>query len=88
MLFRLLAFAFAFLLHEVAHFVHMEKRSGPLWYLVAFPVAGALVTALRETSIVFALLIGVFVLKERLSLLKVASTMTTLLGAVLLRFAR
>ncbi|MEO0482560.1 MAG: chloride channel protein [Planctomycetota bacterium] len=40
------AIAFAFLLHEVEHFVHMEKRSGPLWYLVAFPVAGALVTAL------------------------------------------
>ena len=45
----------------------------------------ALVTALRETSIIFALLIGVVFLKERLSLLKVAATATTLIGAILLR---
>ncbi|MDA8020400.1 MAG: DMT family transporter [Thermoanaerobaculia bacterium] len=56
------------------------------WAFTQAPIA--LVTALRETSIVFALLIGVFVLKERLDLAKVASTMTTLLGTVLLRFAR
>lgn len=48
----------------------------------------ALVTALRETSIIFALLIGVGVLHERLSLAKVVSTMTTVLGAALLRFSR
>ncbi|WP_371225482.1 EamA family transporter [Roseovarius sp. 2305UL8-3] len=48
----------------------------------------ALVTALRETSIVFALLIGVLVLKEPLNLLKVIATATTLTGAALLRFAR
>ncbi len=48
----------------------------------------ALVTALRETSIVFALLIGVFMLKERLDLPKVLSTAATLTGAVLLRFGR
>jgi drug/metabolite transporter (DMT)-like permease len=45
----------------------------------------ALVTALRETSIVFALLIGVGVLKERLNLVKVASTLLTLCGAIVLR---
>lgn len=56
------------------------------WAFTQAPIA--LVTALRETSIVFALLIGVFFLKERLDLVKVASTMTTLLGAALLRFAR
>ncbi|MEM9343687.1 MAG: DMT family transporter [Pseudomonadota bacterium] len=56
------------------------------WAFTQAPIA--LVTALRETSIVFALLIGVFFLKERLSLLKVVSTMTTLLGAILLRYAR
>jgi uncharacterized membrane protein len=50
--------------------------------------AYALVTALRETSIVFALLIGVFFLKEKLDLAKVFSTMVTLLGAVLLRFSK
>jgi len=48
----------------------------------------ALVTALRETSIVFALLIGVFFMGERLDLPKVASTMLTLCGAALLRLSR
>ncbi len=56
------------------------------WSFTQAPIA--LVTALRETSIVFALLIGVFFLKERLDLAKVISTLVTLSGAVLLRFAR
>ena len=57
-----------------------------IWAFTQAPIA--LVTALRETSIIFALLIGVFFLKERLDLRKVLSTMTTLLGAALLRMAR
>ena len=57
-----------------------------VWAFTQAPIA--LVTALRETSIVFSLLIGVFVLRERLDLLKVASTATTLAGVGLLRFAR
>ncbi|SHJ47809.1 EamA-like transporter family protein [Shimia gijangensis] len=56
------------------------------WAFTQAPIA--LVTALRETSIVFALLIGVFFLKERLNLAKLLSTFVTLLGAALLRFAR
>lgn len=56
------------------------------WAFTEAPIA--LVAALRETSIVFALVIGVTVLREPLSLAKLASTMTTLLGAMLLRFAR
>ena len=56
------------------------------WAFTQAPIA--LVTALRETSIIFALLIGVFFLKERLNLVKLLSTTTTLVGAVLLRFAR
>lgn len=48
----------------------------------------ALVTALRETSIVFALLIGVGVLKEPLNLAKVLATALTLSGAALLRMAK
>ncbi len=56
------------------------------WAFTQAPIA--LVTALRETSIVFALLIGVFFLKERLDLIKVLSTMTVLIGAALLRLAR
>ena len=57
-----------------------------VWAFTQAPIA--LVTALRETSIVFALLIGVFHLKERLSLVKVFSTAVTLGGAAMLRFSR
>ena len=56
------------------------------WAFTQAPIA--LVTALRETSIIFALLIGVFFLRERLDLAKVFSTAITLVGAILLRFAR
>ncbi len=57
-----------------------------VWGFMQAPIA--LVTALRETSIVFALFFGVFFMKERLDLLKVAATFTTIAGAILLRFAR
>lgn len=57
-----------------------------IWSFTQAPIA--LVTALRETSIVFALLIGVIFLKERLNLVKLLSTAITLSGAVLLRLSR
>ena len=57
-----------------------------IWAFTQAPIA--LVTALRETSIIFALFIGVFFLKERLDLAKVAATVLTLSGAIILRFAR
>jgi len=57
-----------------------------IWSFTHAPIA--LVTALRETSIIFALLIGVVFLKERLDLVKLASTAITLSGAILLRFSR
>jgi drug/metabolite transporter (DMT)-like permease len=57
-----------------------------VWAFTQAPIA--LVTALRETSIVFALIIGVWFLRERLDLAKVLSTFVTMLGAVLLRFAK
>lgn len=57
-----------------------------VWAFTQAPIA--LVTALRETSIVFALLIGVFVLNERLNLAKVLSVAMTISGAVLLRLGR
>ena len=57
-----------------------------VWAFTQAPIA--LVTALRETSVVFALLIGVLVFRERLDLAKVAATAVTLCGAVLLRLAR
>jgi drug/metabolite transporter (DMT)-like permease len=56
------------------------------WAFVVAPIP--LVTALRETSIVFALLLGVFVLKEPLNPMKVFATMCTLLGVGLLRVNR
>ncbi len=57
-----------------------------VWAFTQAPIA--LVTALRETSIIFALLIGVFIFKERLDLAKVISVMMTLCGAATLRFAK
>lgn len=54
-----------------------------IWAFTMAPIA--LVTALRETSIIFAMLLGVFVLKERLDLVKVLSTALTLLGMAMLR---
>ncbi len=56
-----------------------------MWAFTQAPIA--LVTALRETSIIFALIIGVTFLKEKLNLAKVASAMVTLLGAALLRIS-
>lgn len=57
-----------------------------IWAFTMAPIP--LVTALRETSIIFALLFGVFFLKERLDLTKVLATMCTLLGIGLLRVNR
>ena len=56
------------------------------WAFTQAPLA--LVTALRETSIIFALFLGVFFLRERLDLTKVAATLSTLLGLILLRWQR
>jgi drug/metabolite transporter (DMT)-like permease len=55
------------------------------WAFTQAPIA--LVTALREVSIVFALLIGVVFLKERLNVAKIISTMLTLAGVILLRIS-
>lgn len=57
-----------------------------VWAFTQAPIA--LVTALRETSIIFALLIGVFLMNEKLDLAKVVSTMMTISGAALLKFSR
>ncbi|SHI97608.1 EamA family transporter [Wenxinia saemankumensis] len=57
-----------------------------VWAFTQAPLA--LVTALRETSIVFALLIGVGLMGERLNLGKVFSTFVTLAGAALLRLGK
>lgn len=57
-----------------------------MWAFTQSPIA--LVTALRETSIIVALLIGVFHLKEKLSLTKLVSAMTTMVGVIILRYSR
>ena len=57
-----------------------------VWAFTQAPIA--LVTALRETSIVFALLIGAFALRERVDLARVAACFVTLAGAALMRLAR
>ena len=57
-----------------------------IWAMTQAPMA--MVSAVRETSMVFAVLIGVFVLKERLDLARLASIGTTLAGTVLLKLSR
>jgi drug/metabolite transporter (DMT)-like permease len=46
------------------------------------------VSALRETSVVFAVLIGVGFLKERFDWVRFASITTSLIGTALLKAAR
>lgn len=57
-----------------------------IWAMTVAPIP--LVAALRETSIVFAVLFGVLFLKERLSLARLAATFVTLAGAALLKINR
>ena len=57
-----------------------------IWAMTVVPVP--LVSALRETSIIFAVVIGVVVLKERLNLARLASIAATLVGTAILKFSR
>lgn len=57
-----------------------------VWAFTQAPIA--LVAALRETSVIFALAIGVVFLKERLNLLKVFATAVTTSGVLLTRLSR
>jgi len=54
-----------------------------IWATTLAPLA--LVSAVRETSMIFAVIFGVCFLKERLNLARLASTTITLLGAVILK---
>ena len=56
-----------------------------LWAFAQAPVA--LVAALRETSIVFALLIGAVFLKERVAMAKLLTVALIAAGAVSLKLA-
>ena len=55
-----------------------------VWAFTQAPVP--LVAALRETSIIFALLIGALFLKEKFTLLKVIATFVIFFGVALLKF--
>jgi len=57
-----------------------------VWAMTQAPMA--LVSAVRESSMVFAVLFGVFILKERLDLRQLASTAITLMGTVMLKTSR
>lgn len=57
-----------------------------IWAMTQAPMA--LVSAVRETSMVFAMIFGVFVLKERLDLARLASTGLTLIGTVMLKISK
>jgi drug/metabolite transporter (DMT)-like permease len=56
------------------------------WAFTKAPIA--IVSALRETSLIFALIIGAVLLKERVNVVKIVSIFVTLSGAVLLRLQR
>ena len=57
-----------------------------IWALTLAPIA--LVSALRETGVVFAVVIGVVILKERLRLSRLTSIATTLIGTADLKLGR
>jgi len=57
-----------------------------IWAMTQAPMA--LVSAARETSMMFAVLFGVFFLKERLNLARLASTSITLLGTVMIKMPK
>lgn len=57
-----------------------------IWAMTMAPLG--LVSALRETSVVFAVMFGVVLLKERLDVVRVAAIATTLIGTVILRTGR
>ncbi|MCM1958230.1 DMT family transporter [Acinetobacter modestus] len=56
-----------------------------LWAMTLAPVA--IVAALRETSILFATLISIFILKERINAVRIISSCLILVGALILRTA-
>ena len=54
-----------------------------VWAMTVAPIA--LVTAVRETSVLFAVLIGVFIMKEKASIAKLMAAIVILFGIVVIR---
>ncbi|MBB6466689.1 drug/metabolite transporter (DMT)-like permease [Aminobacter lissarensis] len=57
-----------------------------IWAMTVAPIP--LVSALRETSIVFAVIIGLVVFNESMNLRRLASVASTLLGVAIMKFSR
>jgi drug/metabolite transporter (DMT)-like permease len=57
-----------------------------IWAMTVAPIP--FVSALRETSIVFAVAIGLIFFNERLNLARLASITATILGAAILKVSR
>ena len=55
-----------------------------MWAFTQAPIP--IVAALRETSIIFALLIGALFLKEKFTFLKTSAVLTIFFGVILLKF--
>lgn len=68
-----------------ASFVSMTSYILFVWPLTVVPVAVA--SALRETSMIFALIIAAMFLRERISLLQVVSILLAALGVVVIRLS-
>ena len=56
-----------------------------LWACLSLPVA--VVSSLRETSVLFAVILGVLILKERVTLFKIAVILIIFCGVIVLRIA-
>ena len=54
-----------------------------VWACLFFPIA--VVSSIRETSILFALLLGIWFLKEKFNLIKIILIIGSLLGILLMR---
>lgn len=54
-----------------------------LWACIHAPIA--VVSSLRETSVLIAMLLGVFLLKEKFSMIKIGAALVVLAGLVLIR---
>ena len=55
-----------------------------VWAMTVAPIA--LVAAVRETSVLFAVIIGIVVLKEKASVGKVLAALVIVIGIVIIRF--
>ena len=56
-----------------------------LWACLSAPVA--VVSSLRETSVLFAVVLSVLVLKEKMMIFKIATILTVFCGVIVIRMA-